>query len=141
MNEDQIVLFEVADGIYGVDLSRVRSLLTPSPVYRVPHAPMCIKGFLNLEGQIVPVMDLRVRLGFPPVIVGETTRFMVVEFGGQSLVLVVDAVTGVESLPIKEVEGAANADQGVALTPYDEVDLLNNKVVRLLDLVGLARVA
>ena len=141
MNKDQIVLIEVADGLYGVDLSRVRSLLNPSPVYRVPHAPMCIKGFLNLEGQIVPVMDLRVRLGFPPVKMGETTRFLVVEFGGQSLVLVVDAVTGVEAVSAGSMADTENPDPKISLDPYEEVGLLDNKVVRLLDLVGLARVA
>ena len=141
MNKDQIVLFEVADGIYGVDLSRVRTLLNPAPVYRVPHAPMCIKGFLNLEGQIVPVMDLRVRLGFPPVQIGETTRFMVVEFDGQTLVLVVDAVTGVESLPGDTWEEVASPCPQISISPYEEVGLLDDKVVRLLDLVGLTKVA
>ena len=139
--EDHIVLFEVADGIYGVDLNRVRTLLAPSPVYQVPHSPMCIKGFLNLEGQVVPVMDLRVRLGFPPVKMGDTTRFMVVEFGGQSLVLVVDAVTGVESISTQGNEAAETSQQEGALAPYEEIGILDEQVVRVIDLFGLARVA
>ena len=139
--EDHIVLFEVADGIYGVDINRVRTLLAPSPVYQVPHSPMCIKGFLNLEGQVVPVMDLRVRLGFPPVKMGDRTRFMVVEFGGQQLVLVVDAVTGLESISTQGNGGAEPAKQEVEFAPYEEIGILDDKVVRVLDLVGLARVA
>jgi chemotaxis signal transduction protein len=86
-------------------------------------------------------MDLRVRLGFPPVKMGETTRFMVVEFDGHTLVLVVDAVKGVEALPTEAWEDVISPEQEISITPYEEVGLLDNKVVRLLDLVGLVRVA
>ena len=45
--------FQVADGLYGLDVARVHEVLRPQPLTRVPLAPPAVAGLLNLRGQIV----------------------------------------------------------------------------------------
>jgi len=55
--------FQLAGGDYGVEWARVREVLRPQPVSRLPLAPPAIAGLMNLRGRIVPVVDLRIVLG------------------------------------------------------------------------------
>ena len=58
--------FQVADGLYGLDVARVHEVLRPQPLTRVPLAPAPVVGLLNLRGQIVPAVDLRTLFGLAP---------------------------------------------------------------------------
>jgi purine-binding chemotaxis protein CheW len=58
--------FTLAGGLYGVAVSRTHEVLRPQPLTRVPLAPAAVAGLLNLRGQIVPAVDLRVPLGLEP---------------------------------------------------------------------------
>lgn len=55
--------FTVAGGLYGVEVARMHEVLRPQPLTRVPLAPPAVAGLLNLRGQIVPAVDLRVLFG------------------------------------------------------------------------------
>jgi purine-binding chemotaxis protein CheW len=55
--------FQLSGSDYGVELSRVREVLRPQPVTRLPLAPPAIAGLMNLRGRIVPVVDPRIVLG------------------------------------------------------------------------------
>jgi purine-binding chemotaxis protein CheW len=57
----QVLTFSLGKERYGVDILRVKEIRGWSPVTRLPQAPDCILGVLNLRGAIVPVMDLRTR--------------------------------------------------------------------------------
>ena len=58
--------FRVGEGLYGVELERVREVLRPQPLTRVPLAPPAVAGLLNLRGHIVPAVDLRRLFGLEP---------------------------------------------------------------------------
>ena len=60
-----IVTFLVKDSVYGVSTSQVQGMLEMPEVRPVPHAPKCVRGLINLRGEVLPVVDLRVRLGLP----------------------------------------------------------------------------
>src|SRR5688572_31314492 len=61
----KVLTFSLGGEVYGVDILRVKEIRGWSPVTRIPQSPESLLGVLNLRGVIVPIVDLRVRLGFP----------------------------------------------------------------------------
>ncbi len=102
--EQQIVVFELAGEQYGVEIAAVESILKPQPLTRLPRTPHFVEGVTNLRGRVLPVIDLRRRLGLPAGETGPQTRLIVVSLGGALIGLVVDGVSEVLSLPEGVVE-------------------------------------
>jgi purine-binding chemotaxis protein CheW len=81
---------------YAVDIARVREIVNPIEVTRLPHTPMEVAGVADHRGEVVPVIDLRVRFGLDPEEEGRNTKWILISAGGDSKIgLIVDAVTEV----------------------------------------------
>lgn len=102
--EEQLVLFRIAGQTYGLDIHCVQRLLAMPAVTRIPGAPGCVAGVTEVRGQVVPLIDMRRRLGQEPADEAESRRVVIVESGGSQVGLVVDAVTEVFRLPASAVE-------------------------------------
>jgi purine-binding chemotaxis protein CheW len=86
---DQYVTIGIADEIFAAPVERVQEILEMRPVARLPHAPGYLLGMIDVRGQAIPVVDLRLKLGLPAA--GDTlaTRIIVlrVRAGGREVVL------------------------------------------------------
>jgi purine-binding chemotaxis protein CheW len=101
---DQVELlsFVIADEQYAVLIDHVVEIVTPRDVTRVPNADPTIVGIISLRGTIVTIIDVRRKLRHPPSEVGNETRIIVAERGGETLGFEVDRV-----LRVLKVESAA----------------------------------
>ncbi len=104
--ERQVVALHLGQEIYGVDISSIHSVLTPQPITQVPNVPPFVLGVMNLRGRILPVLDLRTRFGLPPLDAERQrlSRIVIVEAGGLTAGLVVDAVSEVLTLAANAIE-------------------------------------
>jgi purine-binding chemotaxis protein CheW len=59
----QYLTFRLGDEVFAVDISRVREVLDFTSVTKVPRTPEFLRGVINLRGSVVPVADLRLKLG------------------------------------------------------------------------------
>lgn len=105
----QVVVFGLGEEEFGLPVASVREILDHRSAYRVPNAPAWFLGLTDVRGLSVPMVDLRVRLGLPPVDATLATRILVVEVpapGGEplSLGLVVDRVLDVSTFASDQVE-------------------------------------
>jgi purine-binding chemotaxis protein CheW len=103
----QYLTFEVAEEEYAVEILRVREILVYSSLTSVPRAPAFIAGVMNLRGSVVPVVDLRNKLGLPPTVITATTCVVIVDIHGDgqhSVGLLADDVRQVMSLGSEDVE-------------------------------------
>ncbi len=93
----QLCAFRVGDEEYVIDLRRIREILQPLPITPVPRAPDSFEGVMSLRGEVIPVVDVRKRLG----VVGVRSRpkVLVVNVAGRVLGLMVDAVSEVVRIP------------------------------------------
>lgn len=91
-DEEHLVIFTLGSENYGVDISEVWEINTMLDITRIPQSPDFIEGVINLRGQIVPVMDLRKRLGLAAKSYDRDTRIMVIQTLGNRLGLIVDSV-------------------------------------------------
>ncbi len=102
--EKQVVVFSLADEHYAVDIGEVWEINTVPEITRIPRAPQFIEGVINLRGEIVPIMDLRKRLGLPARPHDRETRIMVVQSVHNRLGLIVDSVREVMKIPEDAIE-------------------------------------
>jgi len=102
--ELQLVGFHVGGEEYGLDILRVQEIIRLQHLTRVPNAPDCMAGVMNLRGKIIPVIALRKRFGLDPVSADKETRIVVVEIQGTVLGFIVDSVSEVLRIPADTVE-------------------------------------
>jgi purine-binding chemotaxis protein CheW len=110
---------------YGVDVRLVQEIIRVSEITQVPRAPEFINGVINLRGRIIPVVDLKKKLGLGAVEIVRTSRIVVVKIKERLVGLLVDGASQVLRVPISTIEAApdevteidANAIRGVAKLP------------------------
>jgi len=129
----QVACFRVADRDCAVDVMRISEILRPVPVTRLPSAPPFVEGIIELRGRFLPVIDLRKRFG-----AGDGAapgKYVVAPMGETSVALVVDEVTGVERIPIDQIQAPpALASGRVAPGFVAGIVKWNQRVFMLLDI-------
>ncbi len=108
MSEKHLVLFTIAGEKYAVDINDVYEIIRTQPVTRVPKAPFFVEGIINLRGKIVPIVDMRKRFELPDAEQTKDSRIMVVDSNGESIGIIVDAVTEVLRIPADAIEPPSN---------------------------------
>jgi len=89
---EQYVSFWVDGQLLGVPVSAVQEVLNTQEIARTPRSKPEIAGLLNLRGQIVTAVDLRMSLGLPPLEEEKSSMNVVLRFRGESFSLLVDEV-------------------------------------------------
>jgi|EndMetStandDraft_8_1072994.scaffolds.fasta_scaffold127391_2 purine-binding chemotaxis protein CheW len=79
---DQYVTLGIANEIFAAPVERVQEILEMRPVARLPHAPGYLLGMIDVRGQAIPVVDLRMKLGLPPAEDTYATRIVVLKVRG-----------------------------------------------------------
>jgi len=125
--QKSLVGFVVGDIAYAVPIASVREIVNPVPLAELPHAPPAIAGVADHRGEIVPVIDLRVRFGLAPLRDLRRGKWILIEVEGRGVGLAVDRVTevfgkgGIEIKP-PPVLGAGDELRGIAgVTTHDGV--------------------
>jgi len=101
--ERQILIFQVLNEEFGLDISCVREVLRQQEIYRLPKTPEFIEGVINLRGHIVPLIDLRKRLRYMQA--GEPGRRIIICKVNKLIVgLTVDSLKEIVALPEKNIK-------------------------------------
>ena len=104
----QFLTFVVADEEYAIPILRVREILAYVPLTRVPRAPKFITGVMNLRGTVVPVVDLRLKLGLDATAITSRTCIIIVDVetgnGTTTMALLTEDVKEVIDLAEEEIE-------------------------------------
>lgn len=98
------VIFTLENEFYALPVLNVQEMLRVSKITRVPDAPYPIKGIANMRGRLLPVVDLRLRLGLKKSIINEASRILVTESNGRLIGLLVDTVEQVARFIVSKIE-------------------------------------
>ena len=101
--ERQYVIFRMMGQLYGAAIDVVREVNYLTPVTRLPNTPAFVEGVIDLRGEILPVIDLRKRLGMPVREADTESRLMVLNLGERSAALLVDGVDQVVTLNTDQI--------------------------------------
>lgn len=131
----QFVIFKLANQYYGIDIQVVQIIERVKSIMRVPKAPSCVKGVMNLRGEIIPVVDMRLKFGLEEQEYDEDTRIIIVKVDEDMVGIIVDQVKEVIELSEEQIETVQNIQdrtnsnhiQGVGKLDAEEmiVTLLN----------------
>jgi purine-binding chemotaxis protein CheW len=130
----QLVSFNIGEEEFGVDILRVQEINRMLDVTRVPNAPTYVDGVINLRGKVIPIVDLRQRLGMERKNHDKNTRIIVVELSGKTLGFVVDGVREVLRIPRSVTEPPPQLVGGVREEYITAVGKLDDRLLILLDL-------
>lgn len=100
----QLATFRIGDELFGLGISSIREIVRYPAITGVPRSPAYLIGLANMRGNVLPVVDARLRLGVKVSPITDMTRVLVIEIGGTATGLVVDRVCGVISLESASVE-------------------------------------
>ena len=106
----QVVAFKLRREEYGFNILNVKEIKGLTDITRVPFASDFIKGVINLRGSVLPVIDLKKRLGLQDTEYTDDTRIVVVREDDLEVGMIVDAVTGVITLNGEHIDAAKSVD-------------------------------
>jgi purine-binding chemotaxis protein CheW len=132
--ERQLVVFELGEENFGVDISSVESIIKMQELTKVPHSPVFVEGVTNLRGIVLPVLDLRKRFGMPKADGTKDTRIVVTNVDGIKVGMIVDSVSEVLTIPDSVIEGPPPMISSVDTAFITGIAKLDNRLVILLDL-------
>lgn len=104
MGEEQLVTFTLGQEEFGVDIMKVQEIIRIAPMTRVPKAPPYIEGVINLRGNVLPVIDLRVRFGMNAAGNTDASRIIIMNVHNKVFGIKVDVVTEVLRLSSDKIE-------------------------------------
>ncbi|MBU0549474.1 MAG: chemotaxis protein CheW [Candidatus Omnitrophica bacterium] len=133
--EYQLVVFNIGEEEFGVDIAQVREIVRLLGITYMPKAPAFIEGVVNLRGQIVAIIDLAKRLGLPSSPRGETTRIIIIEIAENTVGMIVDSVSEVLRLSSEDMEDVPGLIETEVPEHYIRgVGKLKDRLLVLLDL-------
>lgn len=138
----QVVAFKLRNEEYGVSILNVQEIRNLTDITRVPFAQEFIKGVINLRGSVLPVIDLKQRLGLEETPYTDDTRIVTVNIGDLHVGMLVDAVTEVLTLTAKPID-AKKAVNGKELTKFlSGIGNIDGRLIIMLNLeeiIGLPK--
>lgn len=103
-NRLEFLTFTLGDEHYGLDIMKVREIRGYEPVTKIANAPPFIKGVLNLRGDIVPIVDLRLKFSVGNAVYNEFTIVIMLHIGERIVGIVVDAVSDVVNIVAEDIK-------------------------------------
>jgi len=105
-SEKKYLTFVLGSEEYGIDINDVKEIVGIQKITNVPDMPPFVKGVINLRGKIIPVMDIRIRFSMSDRDYNDRTCIIVVTIEDKEIGLIVDNVSEVLDIPIKDIENA-----------------------------------
>jgi purine-binding chemotaxis protein CheW len=128
---------------FGIRVTQVQEIMGIQEITTIPQTPPFIKGVINLRGKVIPLLDLRLKFGFPPEPYTSRTCIIVVRTrpGREQLTtgIIVDEVAEVANLVAQDIEDAPDFGKGVETNYLLGMAKVKDKVKILIDIDEILR--
>lgn len=135
----EYLAFHLGAEQYGIDLLRVQEIRSYDRPTRLVQMPEWVKGVIDLRGRIVPIVDLRIKLGFSEVVYNDFTVVIVLNIGNTMVGAVVDSVADVVALESGRVKPSpqleSQSEHGTAFV--EGIADVEGRMLILMDIVAL----
>lgn len=133
----QYIVFKLGEQSYGIDIQNVQIIEKMKAVMRVPKAPYCVKGVMNLRGEIIPVVSLRDQFGLEKVEYTDKTRIIIVKIEDAMVGIIVDEVKEVIEIEETQIENVQNIQGKMKVNHILGVGKVEDNIVTLLNLPNI----
>ena len=133
LGEVEYATFYVGDVLLGIPIREVQEINRNLDLTAVPHGPAAVRGVMNLRGEVVTVIDLRVVFGLPPGEVSRSTRNIVLMSGDERISLLVDRIADVVTAREDKIESPPGNLSGIEDRFFSGVHRLENELLLIVD--------
>jgi purine-binding chemotaxis protein CheW len=138
VQENKFLMCKLGNEIYGIDIRFVTDIIELQKITEVPDMPDYVQGVINLRGNVIPVIDLRLRFGMEPREYDDRTVITVVNIKDYSIGFIVDTATEVQDIPEKHIDPAPSFQDGGERNNYiSGLGKIGEQVTILLDIEKL----
>jgi purine-binding chemotaxis protein CheW len=100
----ELITFLIGTEIYALDIKSMREIIKLRPITEVPRTPAFVRGIVTVRGEVIPALDLRLRLGMPELPLTRSSRILVCNLDDEPHGLIVDGVRQVVRFSDSEIE-------------------------------------
>ena len=126
--------FFLGEEEYGIEILRVNEIIGMLPITPIPRTDPWVRGVVNLRGKVIPVLDLRLKLGMEAAEETDETCIIVVQMQGTLIGVIVDKVSEVLDIDEAQVEDPPALGMGVETDLLLGIGKAEGKVKLLLDI-------
>ncbi|HEY9764715.1 MAG TPA: chemotaxis protein CheW [Chroococcales cyanobacterium] len=130
----ELVILSIGELSCAIDIVHIQEINKHLDITTVHGASKTVRGVLNLRGQIVTVLDLRVKFGLESACIGEEMRIVIVRAGNENIGLLVDAVDDVVVAAKPDMEPPPSNVGGISGAYFTAIYKTENGLVALLDI-------
>lgn len=134
MNDVQIVIFNLGDEEYAVDIMQVKEIVNYLNPVKVPNTPEFIEGIINLRSEIIPIINLKKRFNIADNDKKVQTRIMVMNIDSKKIGFVVDDASEVISIRKENIEPAPDIVAGVDKKYISGIGKKEDRILIILEL-------
>jgi purine-binding chemotaxis protein CheW len=132
--EIQLACFRVGDAMYALDILRIKEIIRPQKLTRVPRSPDFVEGVINLRGAVIPIIDLRKRFELSEAGSDRKTRVIICSLAGKILGLMVDEVAEVRRYGRQEIQPTPQYLKGRGAEFFHGVCRRDDELIMVIDL-------
>lgn len=104
----QFIVIKLGEEQYGIDIKYIENIVRMQHITRVPKVDTYLKGVINLRGEVIPVMSLRIKMGLVPDVETKSSRIIILKLGMNGQIgVIVDEVKEVVALESDQIEKIA----------------------------------
>jgi purine-binding chemotaxis protein CheW len=133
----ELIAFNIGEQQFCISTAAVREIRGWTAVTPLPHAPPFVLGVVNLRGVVLPIVDLAVRLGFPPSQPTARHAIIVVEVGNQVAGLLVDGVSDIFTADDAQIQPTPEIAAETAKLYLRGVIAMDGRLIGVIDIVSL----
>jgi purine-binding chemotaxis protein CheW len=133
----QFITFRTGDQEFGADIMTIREIRGWTPATPLPHAPDYVRGVINLRGAVLPVVDLKCRLGGGQTEPTAKHVIIVVKCGNRTIGLLVDAVSDIMTVTSADIQATPELARDAHSHFVDGIAVLDQRMVTVLSIEQL----
>ena len=135
----QFIVIKLGDEQYGIDIKYIENIVRMQHITRVPKMPAYLKGVINLRGEVIPVISMRLKMGLAADEITKASRIIVVKLEQEGNVgFIVDEVKEVVQLTADEIEKITYNAKDEKANLINAVGKHNGELISLFDLSAVS---
>jgi len=131
---DQYVTFTIGNEDYGIDIKAVQEITAYRHLSHLPNTPPYVKGILNLRGNVISVMDPRIRFGLKEIDFNKTSVIIIFRSKDKSIGLIVDHISDVMTIEPKYIEKPADVSTAINTQFINGIGKVGKRFVIILNI-------
>ncbi len=134
-NTMQYIVIKIGDEQYGIDIKYVETIVRMQKITRVPKVQPYFRGVINLRGEVVPVMSLRLKMNLEPDVIANKTRIIMIKLESNAPIgIIVDEVKEVVTLGESSIESPSKIAKTETPSYINGIGKSGGNLISLLDL-------